>query len=73
MFEFGLTEDILNGKEPVKLAHGIRSSRLANENFYMMLPTLDGYSLGCCDDVGACDDQVRVDACQASSFRITTY
>ena len=57
MFEFGLTEDILNGREPVKLAHGIRSSRLANENFYMMLPTLDGSSLGCCDDVGACDCQ----------------
>ena len=57
MFEFGLTEDILNGRAPVKLAHGIRISRLANENFYMMLPTLDGSSLGCCDDVGACDCQ----------------
>ena len=57
MFEFELPEGILDGREPVKLAHGIRSSRLANENFYMMLPTLDGSSLGCCDDVGAYDCQ----------------
>ncbi|MEC7116786.1 MAG: hypothetical protein VXW71_01235 [Actinomycetota bacterium] len=50
-------EGILDGNIPVKSAHGIRSSRLANENFYMMLPTLDGSSLGCCDDVGAYDCQ----------------
>ena len=57
MFEFGLTEGILDGKMPVKLAHGIRVCRLVNENFYMMLPTLDGSSLGCCDGVGAYDCQ----------------
>ena len=57
MFEFGLTKDILDGKMPVKLAHGIRVCRLVNENFYMMLPTLDGSSLGCCDGVGAYDCQ----------------
>ena len=50
-------EGILDGNIPVKSAHGIRISRLVNENFYMMLPTLDGSSLGCCDDVGAYDCQ----------------
>ncbi len=57
MFEFELPEGILDGREPVKLAHGIRSSRLANENFYMMLPTLDDSSLGCYDGVVAYNRQ----------------
>ncbi len=55
--EFGLPEGNLGAKMPVKLAHGIRITRLVNQNFYMMLPTLDDSSLGCYDGVVAYNRQ----------------